>query len=186
VEEKSDQWIFELAVGWQNILQDFFTKVKLRSKQILVLGCSTSEIIGREIGRGSSLVVAEVLLPPLLEWVHKYNIFLAVQGCEHINRALVVEEACAEYYKLEQVTVLPALSAGGAMTVKAWQSYAAPQMVESVRGHAGIDIGDTFIGMHLGPVVVPIRLKTRILGQAHITFASTRPRLIGGARAVYP
>ncbi|HWQ71330.1 MAG TPA: TIGR01440 family protein [Desulfitobacteriaceae bacterium] len=186
MEEKSDQLILELAVGWQNILQEFFPKVKLRPKQILVLGCSTSEIIGREIGRGSSLEIAGILLPSLLEWVYKYDIFLAVQGCEHINRALVVEEACAEYYKLEQVTVLPAVNAGGAMAVKAWQSYTQPQMVESVRGHAGIDIGDTFIGMHLGPVVVPVRLKTRILGQAHITFASTRPRLIGGARAVYP
>lgn len=186
MQEKSDQQILELTVSWQNILKDFFAEVKLRPKQILVLGCSTSEILGREIGRGSSLAVAEVLLPPLLEWVNKYDIFLAVQGCEHINRALVVEEVCAEYYKLEQVTVLPALNAGGAMTVKAWQSFAAPQMAESIRGHAGIDIGDTFIGMHLGPVVVPIRLKTRILGQAHITFASTRPRLIGGARAIYP
>jgi conserved hypothetical protein TIGR01440 len=186
VEEKSDQWVLELADSWQNILREFFAKVKLRPKKILVIGCSTSEIIGREIGRGSSLAVAEILLPPLLEWIYKYDIFLAVQGCEHINRSLVVEEACAEYYKLEQVTVLPALNAGGAMAVKAWKSFAAPQITESVRGHAGIDIGDTFIGMHLGPVVVPIRLKTRILGQAHITFANTRPRLIGGARAVYP
>lgn len=184
--KQSEQWILELADCWQNILTEFFAKVKLRPKQILVLGCSTSEVRGRQIGRGSSLAVAEALLPPLLKWVGRYDVFLAVQGCEHINRALVVEEACAEYYKLEQVTVLPALDAGGAMTVQAWQSYAAPQMVEVLQGHAGIDIGDTFIGMHLRPVVIPLRLHVGSLGQAHITFACTRPRLIGGARAVYP
>ncbi len=183
--EKPDQRILELAYNWRNILEEFFNEVKLRPKQILVIGCSTSEVIGQHIGRGSSIEVAEVLMPPLLEWVRRYDIFLAIQGCEHINRALVVEEACVEQYNLEQVTVLPALHAGGAMTVKAWQSFVAPQMVEMIRGHAGIDIGDTFIGMNLRPVVVPIRLKVKLLGEAHLTAAYTRPRLIGGARAAY-
>ncbi len=183
--DKPDQRILELADNWESILEEFFYEVKLRPKQILVLGCSTSEVIGQHIGRGSSSEVAEVLMPPLLEWAHQYDVFLAIQGCEHINRALVVEEACVEHYNLEQVTVLPALHAGGAMTVEAWRSFVAPQMVEVVRGHAGIDIGDTFIGMNLRPVVVPIRLKVKALGKAHLTAAYTRPRLIGGARAVY-
>jgi uncharacterized protein (TIGR01440 family) len=113
------------------------------------------------------LEVAEVLLPPLLERVHQQGIFLAVQGCEHINRALVVEEACVDHYGLEVVTVLPALHAGGAMTVQAWRKFSSPLMVERIQGHAGIDIGDTFIGMHLRPVAIPIRIHVKELGEAH-------------------
>lgn len=175
-----------IRAQWKKVLSDFFGQVKMRPKQILVLGCSTSEVLGMHIGQGSSSDVADVLLPPLLEQTQKYGIFLAVQGCEHINRALVVEEDCVEHYRLESVTVLPSLHAGGAMTVKAWESYTAPVMVERIQGHAGIDIGDTFIGMHLRPVVVPIRLDVKNLGEAHLTMARTRPRLIGGVRAIYP
>lgn len=175
----------ELAKVWNEVLDSFFLNAGLSSKQILILGCSTSEVIGHRIGQGSSLEVAEVLLPPLLERVRQQGIFLAVQGCEHINRALVIEKACLEHYRLEEVTVLPALHAGGAMTVKSWENFSSPLMVESIQGHAGIDIGDTFIGMHLRPVVIPIRIHVKELGEAHLTLARTRPRLIGGPRAAY-
>jgi uncharacterized protein (TIGR01440 family) len=174
-----------MAKVWDDVLDAFFLKVNLRRGQILVLGCSTSEVIGQRIGQGSSMEVAEMLLPPLLERVHQQGIFLAVQGCEHINRALVVEEACMDHYGLEMVTVLPALHAGGAMTVQAWRKFSSPLMVERIQGHAGIDIGDTFIGMHLRPVAIPIRIHVKELGKAHLTLAHTRPRLIGGPRAVY-
>ncbi|HZK54614.1 MAG TPA: TIGR01440 family protein [Desulfosporosinus sp.] len=174
-----------LANVWNEVLDAFFLKVTLRRGQILVLGCSTSEVIGQRIGQGSSLEVAEVLLPPLLKRVRQLGIFLAVQGCEHINRALVVEEACVDQYGLEVVTVLPALHAGGAMSVQAWRTFSSPVIVEKVQGHAGIDIGDTFIGMHLRPVAIPIRIHVKELGEAHITLAYTRPRLIGGPRAEY-
>lgn len=175
-----------IASVWEDVLNDFFLQANLRPRQILVVGCSTSEVLGHRIGKGSSMAVADILLPPLLERCRNAQVFLAVQGCEHINRALVVEEACLEHYNLDAVTVLPALHAGGAMTVKAWQSFDSPVMVEKIQGHAGIDIGDTFIGMHLRPVVVPIRLPVHTLGQAHLTLARTRPRLIGGPRAQYP
>ncbi|MDR3541159.1 MAG: TIGR01440 family protein [Desulfosporosinus sp.] len=175
----------EIAKVWDDVLNDFFIKANLRPRQILVVGCSTSEVIGQQIGQGSNLEVAEVLLPPLLERVYQQGIFLAVQGCEHINRALVVEEACVDHYGLEAVTVLPALHAGGAMTVQAWKTFSTPVMVERIQAHAGIDIGDTFIGMHLRPVAIPIRLNVKELGEAHLTLASTRPRLIGGPRAMY-
>ncbi|MFZ3129552.1 MAG: TIGR01440 family protein [Desulfosporosinus sp.] len=174
-----------MANVWEDVLDAFFLKANLRRGQILVLGCSTSEVIGQQIGQGSSLEVAGVLLPPLLERVHQQGIFLAVQGCEHINRALVVEEACVERYGLEVVMVLPALHAGGAMTVQAWRKFSSPLMVERIQGHAGIDIGDTFIGMHLRPVAIPIRIHVKELGEAHLTLAHTRPRLIGGPRAEY-
>lgn len=175
----------DMANLWNEILDAFFLKANLKPKQILVLGCSTSEVLGRRIGQGSSTEVAEILLPPLLTRVHQQEIFLAVQGCEHINRALVVEEACAEHYGLEVVTVRPALHAGGAMSVRTWSSFSSPVMVERIQGHAGIDVGDTFIGMHLRPVVIPIRIHVKELGEAHLTLARTRPRLIGGPRAVY-
>lgn len=176
-----------MAKVWDEVLDAFFLKADLRRGQILVLGCSTSEVIGQRIGQGSSSEVAEVLLPPLLKRVHQQGVFLAVQGCEHINRALVVEEACVDLHRLELevVTVLPAMHAGGAMTVQAWQKFTSPLMVERIQGHAGIDIGDTFIGMHLCPVVIPIRIHVKELGEAHLTLAHTRPRLIGGPRAVY-
>ncbi|MGI6120473.1 MAG: TIGR01440 family protein [Desulfosporosinus sp.] len=174
-----------IANVWEDVLNAFFLKANLKRGQILVLGCSTSEVIGQLIGRGSSLEVAGILLPPLLKQVHQQGLFLAVQGCEHINRALVVEEACAEHYGLEVVTVYPALHAGGAMAMLAWRKFSSPLMVERIQGHAGIDIGDTFIGMHLRPVVIPIRIHVKELGEAHLTLAHTRPRLIGGPRAIY-
>ncbi|HVJ49209.1 TIGR01440 family protein [Desulfitobacterium sp.] len=176
----------EIATTWQKVLDDFFSQANLHPGQVLVLGCSTSEVLGEHIGKGSSIEVADILLLPLLRKVQEQGIFLAVQGCEHINRALVVEEECVERYGLDPVTVLPGLKAGGAMSVKAWQSFRAPLMVECIKGHAGIDIGDTFIGMHLRPVVIPIRLEVQEIGKAHLTMARTRPRLIGGARAIYP
>ena len=174
-----------MAKTWDDVLDAFFLKAPLKRGQILVIGCSTSEVIGQRIGQGSSLEIAEVLLPPLLERAHQKGIFLAVQGCEHINRALVVEEACVDHYGLEVVMVLPALHAGGAMTVQAWRQFSSPNMVERIQGHAGIDIGDTFIGMHLRPVAIPIRIHVKELGEAHLTLARTRPRLIGGPRAEY-
>ncbi|MDQ7093021.1 TIGR01440 family protein [Desulfosporosinus sp. PR] len=185
MEKNASQRLRELEKDWKEILDSFFQQVTMRSQQILVIGCSTSEVLGQRIGQGSSLDVAGILLPLLLEHVREKDIYLAVQGCEHINRALVVEEACAEHYGLEIVTVRPALHAGGAMTVKAWELFSSPVMVERIQGHAGIDVGDTFIGMHLRPVAIPIRIQVKELGEAHLTLARTRPRLIGGPRAVY-
>lgn len=184
--EAMERFLQDVAQVWETVLPEFFLQADLRPKQVLVLGCSTSEVVGERIGKGSSLEVAETLFHPLRRWTQQRGVFLAVQGCEHINRALVVEEECVDYYRLEPVTVLPALHAGGAMTVKAWETLERPVMIEQLQGHAGIDIGDTFIGMHLKPVVVPIRLSANTLGHAHLTTARTRPRLIGGQRAVYP
>jgi uncharacterized protein (TIGR01440 family) len=182
----SNPSLADIKKDWEDILDEFWPLSNLKPGQILVLGCSTSEVLGKRIGTQGSLEIAAVIIEALLRRVRSYDVFLAVQGCEHLNRALVVESACVEKYGLEEVMVMPAPHAGGAMAVKAWHSFAAPQMVERLQGHAGIDIGDTFIGMHLRPVVVPVRLSVQNLGKAHITLARTRPRLIGGARAVYP
>ena len=172
--------------AWESALDQFFSEVSFKPYQILVLGCSTSEVLGQRIGQSGSQEVAEMLFQPLHRRVLENQLYLAVQGCEHINRALVIEEECANRYNLEEVTVLPSLKAGGAMTEKAWTSFKSPVMVEQLSGHAGIDVGDTFIGMHLRPVVVPVRIQIKSIGAAHLTMAKTRPRLIGGPRAVYP
>lgn len=166
-------------------LQELLEVAGLKAESLLVLGCSTSEVAGKKIGTGSSLEVAEAIMGAILPLLQQEKIYLAVQCCEHLNRALVVERACAEKYGLDEVTVYPVQGAGGSMAHLAMKKFAEPVVVEKLQGHAGIDIGDTFIGMHLKPVVVPVRGTVREIGEAHLTMARTRPKLIGGERAKY-
>ena len=158
---------------------------KLRPGQVLVLGCSTSEVQGKRIGSTGNAEVAAAVLDGVDEALKGTGVQLAVQCCEHLNRALVVERETQEKYNLTEVTVLPVPHAGGSTAATALRRFRDPVMVESIQAHAGIDIGDTFIGMHLRPVAVPTRLAIRSVGDAHLTLARTRPRLIGGNRAVY-
>lgn len=165
--------------------QELLSQAKLEPGHILVIGCSTSEVRGKKIGASSSLQVAQAILAGVLPYVREHQLFLAVQGCEHINRALAVEKACARENNLEIVSVVPHLGAGGGMVTAAFQAMDDPVMVESIRAHAGMDIGDTFIGMHLKRVVVPVRSTILRIGEAHLTMARTRPMLVGGERARY-
>ena len=158
----------------------------LRPHDILVVGCSTSEVAGHKIGSASSADVADAIMSGLLPIIRESQLYLAVQCCEHLNRALVVERECAGRYGLELVTVIPHLRAGGALSAAAMKEYGDPVVVESISAHAGMDIGDTFIGMHLRHVAVPVRLEITKIGDAHLTMARTRPKLIGGERALYP
>jgi uncharacterized protein (TIGR01440 family) len=169
----------------QNIVKDFQEQVKLEPGKIVVIGCSTSEVVGERIGTAGTEEVAELIFDEFLALAEKTGIYLAFQCCEHLNRALVVERETAMSYSLEEVSVVPVRTAGGAMATYAYQHFVDPVMVEHIKADAGIDIGDTFIGMHLKHVAVPIRTKEKSLGHAHITMAKTRPKLIGGARAVY-
>jgi uncharacterized protein (TIGR01440 family) len=166
-------------------LQELLEVASLKQKQILVVGCSTSEVAGQKIGTASSLDVATAILAGIYPLVLENNLYLAVQCCEHLNRALVIEESALEKYALEEVSVYPVQQAGGSLSYQAMQTLANPVVVEKIQGHAGMDIGDTFIGMHLKPVVVPVRSSLTVIGQAHLTMARTRPRLIGGKRAQY-
>jgi len=163
--------------------RELLAMAQLRPGEILIVGCSTSEIRGERIGSASSREVAEAVYAGLGPVVEEHAIFLAVQCCEHLNRALVVERACAERYGLEIVSVLPQLKAGGALAALAVERMADAVVVEVIAAHAGLDIGDTFIGMHLRRVAVPVRSDVRSIGQAHLTMARTRPRYIGGERA---
>ncbi len=158
---------------------------KLRPGQVLVLGCSTSEVQGKRIGSTGNTDVAAAVLDGVQEALRGTGVHLAVQCCEHLNRALVVEREAQEKYSLTEVTVLPVPHAGGATAATALKRFSDPVLVESIQAHAGLDIGDTLIGMHLRPVAVPTRLAVRSIGDAHLVAARTRPKLIGGKRAVY-
>jgi uncharacterized protein (TIGR01440 family) len=158
---------------------------QLEPGEILVVGCSTSEVQGADIGSFGSVDVAEAILSSLIEAAGQKQVFLAVQCCEHLNRALVVERRVMKEYRLQEVSVLPQPKAGGALAAHAMKNFSQPVVVESIKAHAGLDIGSTLIGMHLRPVAVPVRLKTKYIGKAVVIAARTRPKLIGGGRAVY-
>lgn len=157
----------------------------LEPGQILVVGCSTSEVIGQRVGTAGSSDVAQAILDGLLDVAPKSEVSLAIQCCEHLNRALVVDEATCRRYNLERVTVVPVPKAGGALAAAAMRRFDRSVVVESIRAHAGMDIGGVLIGMHLRPVAVPVRLSVNSIGQARLIMARTRPKLIGGERAVY-
>jgi len=170
---------------WQTILAEFQKQVPLSSEQVLVIGCSTSEVIGKKIGTAGTTEVAAMLFNGLRRLQEETGVQLAFQCCEHLNRALVVERQTAASRNLEIVSVIPVRSAGGAMAEYAYRHMNDPVVVEFIKAEAGIDIGDTLIGMHLRHVAVPVRTSLKQIGHAHVTLAKTRPKLIGGARAVY-
>lgn len=154
---------------------------------IVVVGCSTSEVAGERIGSAGSLEVAESILEGIMPAILGNRLYLAVQCCEHLNRALVLESEYAEAHGLEQVCVAPAIRAGGALATAFFSRLKAPVVVERLAANAGMDIGNTLIGMHLKPVAVPLRFNELThIGCAHLVMAYTRPRFIGGERAVYP
>lgn len=171
----------------KDALTELLDVANLKEEDIVVIGCSTSEVVGKRIGKGSDVKVAESIMSALLPLIKEHKLFLAIQCCEHLNRGLVVEERCAEKYDLDIVSVIPHAKAGGSMGQYAMETFDNPVMVESIksRAKAGIDIGDTLIGMHLKRVAVPVRLSVKEIGEAHVTSAYTRPPLIGGARAIY-
>ena len=158
---------------------------RLSAGDILVVGCSSSEVCGSKIGSDSSPEAAEAIFEGIMSVLAPRGIFLAAQCCEHLNRALVVERECAEKYGLEIVCVVPKAKAGGSFATAVYENFENPVVVETVKAHAGVDIGSTLIGMHLRHVAVPVRLSIKMLGNANLTFARTRPKYIGGPRAEY-
>ena len=152
---------------------------------IVVVGCSSSEVGGEKIGSSSSPAVAEAVLNGLYPVVKERGLYLAAQCCEHLNRAIILERAAAERYGLEIVNVVPQPKAGGSFATAAYAAFERPVAVERVAAHCGMDIGGTLIGMHLRCVAVPVRLNTRQIGEAPLLCARTRPKFIGGSRAHY-
>lgn len=160
---------------------------KLKIGDLFVVGCSSSEILGEKIGTHSSVEVAEAVFEGIHSVLHEHGIELAAQCCEHLNRALIVERAVAEQFGLEEVNVVPQPKAGGSFGTTAYKRFEDPVAVESLKqsASAGMDIGGTLIGMHIKPVVVPLRIETKQIGKAVLLCARRRPKFVGGSRAVY-
>ncbi|NIK79426.1 uncharacterized protein (TIGR01440 family) [Paenibacillus castaneae] len=169
----------------ETIVRELASAGRISKSQLVVFGVSTSEVLGRHIGTAGTIETAEQIFAGIEAVRKEINFYPVFQCCEHLNRALVMDRTAAEHYNLELVGAIPVPRAGGSMAAYAYRQLDDPCLVETVQAHAGIDIGDTFIGMHLKRVAVPVRPSIRMIGAAHITMAVTRPKLIGGARAVY-
>ncbi|WP_239615788.1 TIGR01440 family protein [Cohnella mopanensis] len=167
------------------LLEELAVTGGVRAGNIIVMGVSTSEVQGHRIGTSGTEKVAEQIYEGVRKAQARLGFHAVWQCCEHLNRALVVEREIAEAQGWTEVSAVPVPKAGGSMAAYAYRQLNEPCLVEAVQVHAGIDIGETMIGMHLRPVAVPLRPTIRSIGQARVNMAMTRPRLIGGARAVY-
>lgn len=156
---------------------------KLKQGDILVVGCSSSEVCGDKIGTHSSLETAQAVFQGIYEVVSERGIYLAAQCCEHLNRSIIIERAAVPGKEI--VNVVPQPKAGGSFATTAYKTFAEPVAVEEIKADAGLDIGGTLIGMHLKKVAVPTRLSLNHIGSAILLAARTRPKFVGGSRAVY-
>lgn len=172
-----------LALQAKAVMNEIWEKAKLQPGNIVVIGCSTSEIIGAKIGTNSSPEVAKTVFDALYEGAKEKGLVLAIQCCEHLNRAIIIEREAVPF--AETVNVVPQPKAGGSMATQAYARFQHPVAVEQIRADAGLDIGFTLIGMHLKQVAVPLRLENNRIGEATVLAARTRPKFIGGVRAMY-
>ena len=184
--EETDTMYKTIEQQARQAIQELLAEAKLPKGSLVVVGCSSSEVLGAHIGKGSSPEVGNVVAKALLEETAAAGMYLAAQCCEHLNRALILEQAAAEKFGYEPVCVKPQPKAGGSFATAVWNSLTEPVAVEHVRAAAGLDIGLTLIGMHLKEVAVPVRLQTKYIGEALLTAARTRPKYVGGPRAEYP
>lgn len=169
----------------ETAISELIDGAKLQAGDLLVVGCSSSEVLGEKIGTHSSAETAAEIFSVIYKKCKDCGILLAAQCCEHLNRALIVEKTTAEKLGLEIVNVIPMVKAGGSFATAAYAKFSHPVAVEHIKADAGLDIGDTLIGMHLKTVAVPLRLSINQIGNAHITCARVRPKFIGGERAHY-
>lgn len=166
-------------------LNELLEQAGLSEGDLFVLGCSTSEIQGRHIGKYPSIEIGRAVVSSIIDVLKPRGLHLAVQGCEHLNRALVVERSVAREHGFEIVTVFPSEHAGGSCQIAAFENMDDPVEVEHIVAQAGMDIGDTSIGMHVKFVQIPVRTSVKEVGAAHVTYLRSRPKLIGGERAKY-
>lgn len=166
-------------------INELLAQANLEAGDLFVLGLSTSEVQGKMIGKSANIEIGRAIVKEIISILKPLGIHLAVQGCEHLNRALVVEKSVAKTCGYEIVNVFPQINAGGAGQIAAFENFAEPVEVEHIVADAGMDIGDTFIGMHVKFVQVPVRTSVKSIGQAHVTYVRSRPKYIGGPRAKY-
>ena len=167
----------------ENTAREIVEKAGLEKGQILVTGCSSSEVCGDRIGSNSNVEVAQAVFEGIYSVLQDKGIYLAAQCCEHLNRAIIVEKDAVPY--LDIVNVVPQPKAGGSFATTAYRNFSNPVAVEEIKADAGIDIGGTLIGMHLKKVAVPVRLQNNKIGETNVLAARVRPKFIGGGRAVY-
>ncbi len=175
----------EITAQTETAMDELLEASGIGAGQIFVVGCSSSEIVGSKIGKGSSFEAVQAVFEVISKKLEDKGIYLAAQCCEHLNRAVVIEREAAEKYGLEIVAAIPQPKAGGPFATITYEKMRSPVLVEAVKAHAGIDIGGTLIGMHLRAVAVPVRLSLSKIGEANILCARTRPKYIGGERAKY-
>lgn len=175
----------EIRKQAEKAAKELLKAAHLNERDLVVIGCSSSEISDHRIGSHSSAEIGQAVFSAIYEIFDAQGIYVAAQCCEHLNRALILEKEAARLYGYEPVNVVPQLKAGGSLAAAAYKAFHSPVAVESVRAHAGLDIGDTLIGMHLKAVAVPVRIETQYIGSAHVVAARTRPKFIGGTRACY-
>lgn len=170
----------------ESALKDFSAVANLNKGDVFVVGCSTSEVIGEKIGTSGNVECAKMIFETVNSFCNEKGIFLAAQCCEHLNRAIVIEKEAYDFLRLDNmVNAVPQIHAGGSFATAAYNGFKEPVLVEHIKADAGIDIGDTFIGMHLRDVAVPVRVGISSIGCAHLTLARTRRKYVGGERAVY-
>ena len=174
----------EIKQQAQDACEELLDIAGLSTGDILVVGCSSSEIKGEHIGKGSDIDAAKAVYEGIMPLLQRRGVFLAAQCCEHLNRAIIVEKKAIKPWE-EICNAVPQLHAGGSFAVTCYENFDEPVVLEHIKADAGLDIGDTLIGMHLKDVAVPVRLKTKEIGEAHLVAARTRPKYIGGERAVY-
>ncbi len=180
-----DEFIDKIKNEAKTAIKELLDVANLKKGDIFVIGCSTSEIIGDKIGTNSAYEIAEAIFEEIYPIITGRGIYIAAQCCEHLNRALVIEQEAAEKYLYEPVCVVPQPKAGGSFATTTYRHLKAPVAVEHIKAAAGIDIGGTLIGMHLKDVAVPVRLSLNKIGYASFLCARTRPKYIGGSRAKY-
>ena len=169
----------------RTVVTELLEQANMKPGSLLVIGCSSSEMVGKRIGKGSSMEASQAAFAGIYPVLQEQGIHLAVQCCEHLNRALILEREVAEKRGYEIVNVMPQPHAGGSFAVTAWNAFSDPVAVETIAAEAGIDIGGTLIGMHLRRVAVPVRTSEKQIGEAIVLCARTRPKYIGGPRAIY-
>lgn len=168
-----------------NAAKEIIESAKLGSNDILVVGCSTSEVLGNKIGSNSSPDTANEIFAGIKAAADEKGVFIAAQCCEHLNRAIITERDAARMQNRAVVNVVPRPKAGGSFATAVYNNLKNPVALEHISADAGLDIGSTLIGMHLKEVAVPVRLENNKIGKAHLTAARVRPKFIGGCRANY-
>lgn len=176
----------ELKKTAEAAAREIIETAKLEPGDLMVVGCSSSEIGGHKIGSDSNVDIADAVFSGIYGVIKEKGVYLAAQCCEHLNRALIIEKEAAQKFGLDPVNVVPQKKAGGSFATAAYAAFDHAMAVEELHcAKAGMDIGDTLIGMHMAKVAVPVRLSIKKIGEANLVCARVRPKFIGGERAHY-